>query len=317
MPEDQAPDQWLRHRLLFGRGMFSDDTEHSVMVARALLVHRGNIAAFSRSLAWSFRWWLLALPAGVGKATAKAILRLWGGIPEARSGVYSAGNGPAMRSAIIGAVLQDDAPSRIAFTRASCRLTHCDPRAEEAAQLVAAAASLAARKAENSDAIPALQEFVQGSEMLAHFELLVADLRDGVSVADFADHIGCGTAVSGFAPDTVAVALYAWLRHRGDYSKTVQEVILCGGDTDTVAAIAGGITGAELGEKGIPSKWLNGICDWPLSVDYLRKLAGQLHGFGTKAKSNPLWWWPCIVVRNSVFLFVILCHGVRRLFPPY
>jgi hypothetical protein len=49
------------------------------------------------------RGWLLSLPAGIGFATLRAILKLWLGFPLNRSGVYSAGNGPAMRVAVIGA----------------------------------------------------------------------------------------------------------------------------------------------------------------------------------------------------------------------
>jgi len=67
-------------RLLFGRGMISDDTEHRLMVAQALLVHCHDAEAFERALGWKFRWWFAGLPGGVGMATAKACLRLWAGI---------------------------------------------------------------------------------------------------------------------------------------------------------------------------------------------------------------------------------------------
>src|SRR5215212_8885578 len=56
----------LRQRFLFGRGMVSDDTEHACLTAQALLISAGDPDRFERSLAWRLRWWLLALPAGVG-----------------------------------------------------------------------------------------------------------------------------------------------------------------------------------------------------------------------------------------------------------
>src|SRR3954454_23969296 len=56
----------VRHRLFFGRGMTSDDTEHACMTAQALLASRGDVRQFARSLAWRLRGWVLALPAGVG-----------------------------------------------------------------------------------------------------------------------------------------------------------------------------------------------------------------------------------------------------------
>jgi ADP-ribosylglycohydrolase len=57
------PDGW-RQRFLFGRGMVSDDTEHTLMVAEALLSNPQDAEAFQRALAWKLRWWFLALPAG-------------------------------------------------------------------------------------------------------------------------------------------------------------------------------------------------------------------------------------------------------------
>jgi len=105
--------------------MISDDTEHTLMVAQSLLKHPDDAAAFARSLAWRLRWWFLGLPAGVGLATARACLKLWLGFPPQRSGVHSAGNGPAMRSALLGAYFFDDQPRRYRTIRR--RLDQADP----------------------------------------------------------------------------------------------------------------------------------------------------------------------------------------------
>src|SRR5450432_1683574 len=92
----------LRHAFIGGRGMTSNDTEHACMTAQALLASHGDPRSFARSLSWRLRGWILALPAGVGLATARAAIKLWLGFGPDRSGVWSAGNGPAMRAAIIG-----------------------------------------------------------------------------------------------------------------------------------------------------------------------------------------------------------------------
>src|SRR5215471_9427316 len=112
--------------------MCSDDTEHTFLVAQALLSHPDDPVAFQRCLAWKLRLWLLGLPAGIGLATLKAILKLWLGFPPSRSGVWSAGNGPAMRSAIIGAYFYNDQDKRCAFVSAATHLTHTDPKAKTA-----------------------------------------------------------------------------------------------------------------------------------------------------------------------------------------
>ena len=112
----------LRHRLIGRYGMISDDTEHSLMVAQALLECPADPTAFQRALARRLRWWLMGLPAGVGFATLRAILKLWVGIPPSHSGVMSAGNGPAMRTALLGVYFADNAERRRQFVAASARM---------------------------------------------------------------------------------------------------------------------------------------------------------------------------------------------------
>jgi len=302
------------HRFIFGRGMFSDDTEHTLMQAAALIEHPNDPAAMQRALGWKLRWWFLALPAGVGLSTAKAILRLWIGFPVPKAGVYSAGNGAAMRSAIMGVVFGDDAANRQAFALAACRLTHTDPRAEESALLVAEAASMATQHLSSHEALPVLEKLIVSDEMKTRFAALRTALSRQKSVLEYAEEIGCGYGVSGFAPNTVAVALFAWLRHRGDFESAVRSVIQCGGDTDTVAAITGAICGAETGEAGIPRAWIDGIFEWPRSVNHIRRVAQALVSGNCRASR---YFWPAVLLRNLFFLVIVILHGFRRMLPPY
>jgi ADP-ribosylglycohydrolase len=294
--------------------MFSDDTEHTLMLAAAMHAHRDDVKAFQLSFASKIRWWLLGLPAGVGLSTAKAILRLWLGFPPSKSGVRSAGNGAAMRSAIVGVLWADDDAKRREFALAACRVTHTDSRAEESAILVAEAAALAANRIPTVEVLIHLRSFVTSEIMKEQFEVLEQTLSENNSVSEFATRIGCGYGVSGFAPHTVAVALFAWLRHRDDFETAIRSVIECGGDTDTVAAITGGICGAEVREKGIPTAWIDSICDWPRSVLYLREVTAAL---ADNAKPMPRVSWPWVLLQNVVFLALVLLHGFRRLLPPY
>jgi ADP-ribosyl-[dinitrogen reductase] hydrolase len=96
-----------RMRFIFRHGMVSDDTEHTCMVAQSICEFPHNADLFAKSLAHRLRWWLVGLPAGIGFATLRATIKLWFGISPKRSGVFSAGNGPAMRSAILGAAIDD------------------------------------------------------------------------------------------------------------------------------------------------------------------------------------------------------------------
>ena len=96
------------YHLLLGKGLCSDDTEHTCMIAQSIIVSGGDEISFARDFAWRLRWWLAGLPAGIGLATLRSILKLWLFVPGRWRGVYSAGNGPAMRSALLGVCFADE-----------------------------------------------------------------------------------------------------------------------------------------------------------------------------------------------------------------
>lgn len=321
-------DRPLRHRLLFGRGFCSDDTEHSCLVAQALLAAGDDadparfVAAFRRDLAWRLRWWLCGLPAGIGLATLRALIKHWLLPWRAGDGVYSAGNGPAMRAAIVGACLADRPALLREVVRATTMLTHTDPRAYHGALAIALATAIAARgdpapgetlRRELQAAEPSADEF------LAALDRVLASLARQESTADFATALGCPNGVSGFVMHTVPVALHAWLHRRDDYAGAIDDIVRCGGDTDTVAAIVGGIVGAASGPRGIPADWQAGLAEWPRHRRWLDTLAHRLceRWIAGKARAPLPLNLPALMLRNILFMIVVLGHGFRRLLPPY
>ena len=70
------------YRLLLGKGLCSDDTEHTCMLAQSLIVAGGDEGLFARDFAWRLRWWLAGLPAGIGLATLRSLLKLWLFVPR-------------------------------------------------------------------------------------------------------------------------------------------------------------------------------------------------------------------------------------------
>lgn len=311
----------LKHRLVFGRGMISDDTEHTCMVAQALLASGGDPDRFARSLAWRLRGWLLALPAAVGLGTARATLKLWLGFPPSRSGVRSAGNGPAMRAALVGLYADQNHDLLCALVRSSTRLTHTDPRAEQGARVVAVAASVGARCGASgldfAEVVAALIAEVADTQLRANLEAIAPHLARDAGADQFADALGLQRGVTGFVNHTVPVAIYCWLRHRHDFRTAVESAITLGGDTDTVGAIVGALAGATLGPEAIPQEWSANLCDWPRSVAWMRKLARRLSDNlqhqGARGPA-PLFW-PGVLPRNVLFLLIVLAHGFRRLIP--
>lgn len=316
----------IEHRFHYGRGMISDDTEHACMVAQALLASGGEPEAFARSLGWRLRGWLLGLPAGIGFATLRAILKLWVGFPPSRSGVHSAGNGPVMRAPLLGVLARPGTGELEAWVKASTRLTHTDPRAEEGARLVARAAQIMVWTAEDPPTPLGLLRLLRDEATLPEFrqalDLVETHLASDSSAEQFLAALGCPQGVTGFVLHTVPAVFWAWLRNPDDFRTALEDVIELGGDSDTTAAIAGGLAGATLGVSAIPDAWLKGLIEWPRSEAWIRRLAARLaFCFADDQPRQPqkaLWLpWFVLPVRNLGFLSIVLKHGVRRLFPPY
>jgi len=300
----------LQQSLVLGRGMVSDDTDHHFLTARCLAVHRTDPQRFVRRLAWRLRWWLLCVPAGCGKATGQAIIRLLLGWSPSRSGVSSGGNGPSMRASIIGAVHAHDHVARRAFGDASCHLTHRHPHAHAAALAVAETAAWIVRESN--------QQPEQLWPLLTHSDpewsrvlaLVHEWFERGEDTDALALALGCPQHVSGWSLHSVPFALGCWLRHRHDPHIGLAAIRRAGGDTDTSGAIAGAWYGLDDGESIFSKKWVTRITDWPVSVKALRAAGATLGGAPPQR-----WCWPLLPIRNLMFFLVILAHIFRRAFP--
>jgi ADP-ribosyl-[dinitrogen reductase] hydrolase len=312
-----------RYGLLFGSGMISDDTEHTVMVAQSLIVSGGDVTSFSRNFAWRLRAWLAALPAGVGMATARAILKLWLFFPPSHSGVRSAGNGPAMRCAVLGVAFGNTPPELHQLIKVCVNVTHKDERALEGALTVAIAANLSATATSTMSAqkfAAVMAEHLPGQSLVLTLIHAVAHSVDtGESARDFVASLGSKNGVSGYMLHTLPAVLHVWLRHQDDYIGGVTEIIRLGGDTDTTAAILGGIIGARVGREGIPPQLLSNLRDWPRSPHFITRVAerlAQCRASNTRMRAVPSFIL-AIPLRNMIFLGIVLSHGFRRLLPPY
>ena len=199
-----------RHQLVFGKGLVSDDTEHTCMVAQSLIVAAGNTQTFTRDLAGRLRWWLVRLPAGVGFATLRSICKLWLGFSPHHSGVYSAGNGAAMRSAIIGVCYGDRLQLMVELVQCSTRITHSDRKAEFGAIAVALAAHLSSKNIsidchEYFDLLSKLLPPI-ATEFMDLIELAIDSIKHGEKTSDFAINMGWKRGISGYVYQTVPIA---------------------------------------------------------------------------------------------------------------
>ena len=77
--------------------------------------------------------------------------------------------------------------------------------------------------------------------------------------------------------------------------------------------------GSGVGKAGIPPQWIAGIKEWPRTVAWMEKLAECLYrtmagGESVRAPRLPV---VPVLLRNALFLVVVLLYGIRRLGPPY
>jgi len=321
--------QPLRHHFFLGKGMVSDDTEHATMTALALAKSGDDVAGFARHLAWSLRFWVLCIPAGIGWATLRSMVKLWLGCGPSTSGVFSAGNGPAMRSPVIGAVFSDekDAAKRREFVRTSTRITHTDPRAEQGAQIAALAAACAARAARPEEGPRTFRELLSAAvpdlapEWAPLLDAAFRSAATGASTSAVAAAQGWKAGISGFILHTIPAVIHAWYRSPGDLRSALSDIIAAGGDTDTTAAILGGIIGAGMRLEAFPSDLLASFRDWPWSVSLFQHcgtaVAAAMAPHDTAIPEIPAIIWPLVLLRNVAFAAIVLAHVFRRLFPPY
>ena len=72
---------------------------------------------------------------------------------------------------------------------------------------------------------------------------------------------------SGYVVDTLEAAIWC-LMTTNDYKSCVLKAVNLGNDTDTVAAVSGGLAGALYGYDDIPKEWLDTL----KRRDYIEKM---------------------------------------------
>ena len=230
---------------------------------------------------------------GAGPGTLATGERLHRGIPWHQAGEPApyCGNGAAMRVAPLGVLWADDPARLLQSVVDQARVTHHDSRCAAGAVAIAAASMIACRP----DRIDPHQVCTELAGMVAHLDGGMARAIQNVERLVAMDpeqatgHLHREPPASG--PDrewrgvssevigSVCWSLYAFLRSPDDYWGTVCTAIAAGGDTDTTAAMAGGIIGARVGMKGLPQDLLARLNDqgeW--KVDELTSLARRCYG---------------------------------------
>lgn len=181
----------------------------------------------------------------------------------------SLGNGAAMRVAPVGLAFRHDVERLWEQARLSALPTHLHPLGVEGAQVLALAVGLASttEKFEREPFFAALAERCESIQYSG-------PLRRAAQVSDAKDLALFGNGIE--ATSSVVTAIASFGLTPDSYGQTIGNAILLGGDTDTIAAMAGAISGAYLGRQGIPAALVKGLEDNRQGRGYLEELAEKL-----------------------------------------
>ena len=314
--------QPLSHRFMFKQGLFSDNTELACMTAQSLVVSRNSPDRFCEDMAGRFKWWLASLPTGVRYNTLRSAMNLWMGSRPSHSGIRSAENGPSIRAPIIGVYARNNPELLRELIFRSTLLTNNDTRALDGAQIVAIATRMAcsqpAAGVDPQDFLDLAPQHIQDEQLLHNLNIAINAAQKSLEPQALLDALQLNAGITNYTNHSVPAALYCWFRHPTDFRQAIQCAIQLGGDTDTVASIVGGISGAGLGPEQIPEEWIAGLVDWPVTTNWIGHLAEELAkaSSGQSAQALDLFW-PFRFFRSFFFAGVLLTRNTRRILPPY
>lgn len=266
-------------------GEWTDDTQMGLALAASLVERDGLDEAdiFAR-----FVVWLDGSPKDVGIQTRSV---LGSGLPwdvaarrHFETGARAAGNGSLMRTVPAAIRFARSGPdASAAAARAISDLTHGDPAAGDGCAIYHRLMHAALDGANPLDVI---------DEALSD---VPAERREKwAAVLNPSWTPDAATEGNGAVWPTLGTAVWA-LRHGWPFEAAMRRVIDVGGDTDTIASVAGGLIGAAQGIEAIPSRWTTPLCgDFPgrgFRADALAELmdlAVQLDGVEPSRGESPV-----------------------------
>lgn len=171
-------------------------------------------------------------------------------------GRSAAGNGSLMRTTPVVLAYLDDPDALTAAARAHSDMTHGDPEAADACVLWNHAQRHAILHGEFDMEVGL--EYVRRQSLDTWAER-IAEAGAGVP-RDFAAHNGWVVKALQAAWAAISSTDQSGPEH---FERSLREAVAAGEDTDTVAAIAGGLLGARWGVSAIPLAWRRVLHGWP------------------------------------------------------
>ncbi len=245
-------------------GRVTDDTEQALLLADLLVEGCGRVdaRAFAERL-WA--WAELARQRGsdpLGPSSRRAVEAVRQGVPVEEAGLGGLTDGAAMRIAPLGVAAPPWPLAALARRVAEAvRVTHNTGVALAGASAVAAAVSLGVEGATFAEQCAGALEAARAGQRLGRearppdiaerigSALAVAADESGPAALDaIAERVGTGVETEQAVPAAFAV----WALHPRDPWHVCLDAAVLGGDTDTIAAMAGAMAGAGTGVNAFP-----------------------------------------------------------------
>ena len=246
-------------------GTFSDDSSLTFCTVESL-INEFNIDEIAANyIKWKNEnyWTATGEIFDIGKTTAIAIDRIASGISPINSGEkeeFSNGNGSLMRILPLVFTIKDfSIEKRFEYSKQLSGITHAHPRSVMACfyYLEFARLIIAGKRKKiicSQLAIELTSFFNQMDETRAelhHFDrLLKGPFMNSYSVTEIKS--------TGYVIDTLEAAMYCFIKYNR-YEMAIIQAIQLGNDTDTIAAVTGGLAALYFGHHTIPETWLMGL----------------------------------------------------------
>ncbi|MGF1654076.1 MAG: ADP-ribosylglycohydrolase family protein [Actinomycetales bacterium] len=245
-------------------GHVTDDTDQAVILGRLLVAGEGRVdpvALAARLLEWEAGMVARGSADLLGPSTRRALEQVTAGAPPGTTGRWGDTDGAAMRIAPVGVACPPEPLARLVDLVAEAgRLTHDTTVANAGAAAVAAAVSAGVAGATVPEAIEAgvaaarvgatRGHYVPGADVAERIAWAVALVGTAADPLDtVARLVGTGVATQEAVPAAFAVLAL----HPADPWQACLAAAELGGDSDTVAALAGAIGGACHGRAALPA----------------------------------------------------------------
>ena len=121
------------------------------------------------------------------------------------------------------------------------------------------------------DPLAAAREVVRSEELGDRLGQAARLAENGISPTEAAEVLGNSSS----GHESVPTAIYAAAAH-ASFEEAVTFAVACGGDADTLGAMAGAIAGARHGAEAIPSRWLDALEEGDRGRSFVEDLARKV-----------------------------------------